>query len=1325
MRSRGNNRSRRRATVLLMVVSVLALLVVIVASFLSIARNSRKLALDVAKGETADNIVSNVDDMAIDLIASQLRDSKGHILGGAGNAFSLEDIPGYAYSHYLASSEPIWYRGVSQPTFTATSTLPADFDALSQLVWPSMTALEGNNSSTPKSFRLLDLLVEDDSDTDAVIETANNSNDVSRYALRPFMDADADGLPDSHLLLTAPATEAANAILGRSVALPEFPNLASGAMFDLNPAAIPSAALPNNQQRLRWNQWKRDSRVEIATRIISHGGMLALDAPAANTPSGATPPPQRAFVMDMFDALRRGNDRAMKSVYGSSSSQDALFGALSTYRDSVEGSLRRRFLLPSAEYVDDNGRYRLDAPILEQLQRTTTGFPETFVPSLAGLNAPAGAILPLHQRVNIADTIAQETPLQNWSRAVSYSAASGAGLGGFGSNEDLHAYDMRHQLTTTSNSDELARKQDENEPDAMNPLRTYRGELKFYLGEVSKVFDAAGSTYTFNAVRGATVVGRLAPLFTDMLANAGAAADWSTLSMGGGGGKEVLSKSEQAYMLAVNLMGFASPRDNTGWIEPTFYSDALTNRTYVGFTPQPFISEVVAYNAANAPPPTGQTRPGDSIAVAVELFNPFDSLPGDASDIFGLNANQYAVSIEEMNDPMGGGGTGSGFLVLGSQFTNAATRAFGGFPGPAVDRFKGRTFRAFIIEDSTGNNAFSAVVNKAGLAIGDRSFDTMQPKLTVRLWKASRATMGWFCIDEVEVSMPNQTTPTSGAADPRWTSARREVMRTAQLGAPDIDGDALPDYARWGVVTNNLSTASGSGGPVLNGVGTAQFLINGGALINPDGVVLPTVGRIAPDTPFPTMNAAPLNNLALFGNVNDLRPTSFPTVGYMLYMPRFAHVSNLALSQTDPKRYLTMSKILAAQWASKGYQDRDGNQLVDFPIDFGHMPVFDNTMNGSGYFNSNRAGVIPWGQLVFDYFTTLNPQAPGVDPLRVAGRLNVNVASWHMLSKLPMIGPVPATGRVPIRAAGVAAAPTFADPSPSFWEPSLGVTTGMGVEPITNTPLARFVGTEVSGVYQKHMPYYDTPNQRWRLGDWLAISATSYRDGLQYLPSSGSSKAVAFADSHLRGRGKYQSSGGIVDAIDYRPNPPAAVTTYGTMRGAPASASAIPTEYGFLSIGEMLNVKGFDATEPAKLPPLDNTPNAGNTTLAQRFDGLTGLATSGDYLKGISLLTAIDTQYLTTRSNTFTVYSSVMDAEHPESSVRSQVTIDRSNLLPRLEYGWVDVNGNNKQDAFEITVPRVRTSGTVTYPVRTENISGKPQIISQRRGSYFATQYND
>ena len=134
----------------------------------------------------------------------------------------------------------------------------------------------------------------------------------------------------------------------------------------------------------------------------------------------------------------------------------------------------------------------------------------------------------------------------------------------------------------------------------------------------------------------------------------------------------------------------------------------------------------------------------------------------------------------------------------------------------------------------------------------------------------------------------------------------------------------------------------------------------------------------------------------------------------------------------------------------------------------------------------------------------------------------------------------------------------------------------------------------------------------------------------------------------------------------------------------------------------------------------------------------------GDFVKAVSLMALLDSQYLTTRSNTFTVYSSVMDRQNPQASVRSQVTVDRSNLLPRLTYAFYDpawgyypLSQMNDTTTVPPSAPSIAALPVVPLlldvdgdsvpetPVRTTNAGAEPRVIASERVGYFNTRYDD
>ena len=133
----------------------------------------------------------------------------------------------------------------------------------------------------------------------------------------------------------------------------------------------------------------------------------------------------------------------------------------------------------------------------------------------------------------------------------------------------------------------------------------------------------------------------------------------------------------------------------------------------------------------------------------------------------------------------------------------------------------------------------------------------------------------------------------------------------------------------------------------------------------------------------------------------------FPTTGTLLLLCRYANIDPNATTVT-PRPF---TAALAANYTK---------------VDNGHLPIFDDGTGNNwadataGPFNLN----IPWGQLIFEYFTALplsnkyeyedpatfdidNPATfqPTVDQggIRVHGRVDINAAPWKLLRGLPML----------------------------------------------------------------------------------------------------------------------------------------------------------------------------------------------------------------------------------------------------------------------------------------------------------------------------------
>lgn len=173
----------------------------------------------------------------------------------------------------------------------------------------------------------------------------------------------------------------------------------------------------------------------------------------------------------------------------------------------------------------------------------------------------------------------------------------------------------------------------------------------------------------------------------------------------------------------------------------------------------------------------------------------------------------------------------------------------------------------------------------------------------------------------------------------------------------------------------------------------------------------------------PSVNAPPVR--VEFANTGSLR-SAFPTTGSLLMIMSVANEQNTAFT----------SRLVSA---------------APYPVENGRMPVFDiekkhhvapqsdptrindvATVNGTTLDRPGDVMHLPWGQLVFDYFTTLPLSGPGpyainpsngllvIDPhapprvshdgLRVHGRVNINAAPWKVLEGVPFV----AMDRIPL-----------------------------------------------------------------------------------------------------------------------------------------------------------------------------------------------------------------------------------------------------------------------------------------------------------------------
>jgi len=193
----------------------------------------------------------------------------------------------------------------------------------------------------------------------------------------------------------------------------------------------------------------------------------------------------------------------------------------------------------------------------------------------------------------------------------------------------------------------------------------------------------------------------------------------------------------------------------------------------------------------------------------------------------------------------------------------------------------------------------------------------------------------------------------------------------------------------------------------------------------------------------PDVRPVEVNFADVEGGIDDSGPLqrAFPTTGSLLLLMRHA---NRSLDDYDSANNRTELAFTANLVGSRDYQIQTGVDAAGNPvweaaptaqfheqIDNGRLPVFDpgglhhHSPRDWRYTKPDTPGdvdTLPWGQLVFDYFTALplasagpypnDPDGHGdvkapprvdLDGLRVHGRINLNAAPWRVLAGLPLL----------------------------------------------------------------------------------------------------------------------------------------------------------------------------------------------------------------------------------------------------------------------------------------------------------------------------------
>jgi hypothetical protein len=362
--------------------------------------------------------------------------------------------------------------------------------------------------------------------------------------------------------------------------------------------------------------------------------------------------------------------------------------------------------------------------------------------------------------------------------------------------------------------------------------------------------------------------------------------------------------------------------------------------------------------------------------------------------------------------------------------------------------------------------------------------------------------------------------------------------------------------------------------------------------------------------------ADPIRSVQMdFPNTGDLRST-FPTTGSLLLLMRHAHTVNGSVQIPFNRQ---QSRAMAKDY---------------YKIDNGRMPVFDEPVRPHElsvpryrFFPTSGAGAqqgieaLPWGQLVFDYFTALplnyeDVCFPGTvqgypavqeQGLRVTGRININAAPYSVLAGLPLR--------------------QMTDFDPGNTMPSLKQKIYDTLFNQTPSPLRYDGVTPTNGSRVDNLPI--------DIGQEVAQAIVGYR-GADRIPSG---------EPSLQGGNE----------------------TYRTMRSPEvAGPKRFRQGTGFLTVGELLNVRQ-PVDNSGMVPPWTFWMDAGELSKG----------VGGDYVRAVARMVALG-DWVTTKSNVFTIYGTIrgsfVAATDPkvtnaslnavnQRAIRFQTTIDRTPVL--------------------------------------------------------------
>ncbi len=605
---------------------------------------------------------------------------------------------------------------------------------------------------------------------------------------------------------------------------------------------------------------------------------------------------------------------------------------------------------------------------------------------------------------------------------------------------------------------------------------------------------------------------------------------------------------------------------------------------------QPFISEVVTFANADVDPSVLE-------GWAVELYNPYSfgiNLDVGANNYYSLyvtgpNAN-YPKRIRLQNGSVPSSLVGSPFFVA--------------YNGPPGDVFGGTSTPANSAPYSNLRFENGSVIYLVRTVLFDGDTDPTD-----------------IVLDQFEVVGTN-----IGRYGPGWTPPPIVPPQTLRFSAQRVVKDPAQGNSLWMGVMPYFQERTTPGDASL-GTWNAEDNVN----VEMHPVNMDLAGSAA---------GSPQHTDGKFA-------TAFPTTGSLLLIMRDANrpLSELStvVTHLSGNQWLdsTLKYFVAGTTGASEVTILSRNQ-----IDNGRMPIFDTGVpNPANPLEQNFAhhvapyyapywdpsdpnstahsgglNMLPWGQLIFDYFTALplsnggpytfdcsdpdvpckSSYMPKVDEggLRVHGRININAAPWKVLAGLPLVPP----------------------------------------EKLAGLPLS--VRERVVAIYPDPTPTDLTKAQP--IGAELAQGIVAYRDARE-----------------IPGTGNYDNG---------NPGVPFGTNNVTFGRGWSNPAPFFRRGTGFMSVGELANVRNINAAANARI---DGGKVGIDTVLSNPALDNNKI----DFVDAAALLIALG-DWVSVRSHVFTVYGQIRGADDQaitdpaqrlqdtdSRAIRFQETIDRLPVL--------------------------------------------------------------